>query len=87
MAYSKEYYQQNREVINKKRRDSYSSETRRKDYIMNKESILEKLKHNRKTCNLCRFDFRSSYLKKHLLTRHKLSEEEACIFIENTQNV
>ena len=78
MAYDQDYFQKNRDAINKRRRENYNSENRRDVYTAKKSEILSKLKQDRTKCNLCHFDFRTSYLKKHLLSRQKLSEEYAC---------
>ncbi len=73
MAYTRKYVEANREKINEKRRDKYSAELRKAEYQMKREEILQKGKDDRAICPLCGLDFRRLYIKKHVVTRHKLS--------------
>ena len=84
MAFSNEYFERNRDKINTKRRETYDSVQRKRMYALNRERILADLKKDRTICNLCHFHFRTSYLKKHLTTRHHLSEEEAICVVCKT---
>lgn len=72
MAYTKKYLEANRECINEKRRSKYSSEIRKQEYAENREEILRKGKEDRALCPLCKLDFRRLYIRKHIMTRHKL---------------
>jgi hypothetical protein len=74
MAYTREYVEANREKINEKRRVKYSTEHRKAEYQEKREEILRKGKEDRSNCPLCGLDFRRLYIKKHLITRHKLTE-------------
>ena len=63
------YARKNRELINQRKRASYHA---------NREAILAKRKEKIAHCPLCGFDFCNvTYLKEHLINRHKLSPEEA----------
>ena len=51
---------------------------RREFYVAHRESILREQRQDRAACPLCMgITFRRLYLKRHLLSRHKLSEAEA----------
>jgi len=78
MVSSAAYIEANRDMINYKRRMRYDSEARKKEYIENRESILLQKKNDRSQCPLCKLDFRRLYIPQHLITRHKISKEEAC---------
>ena len=63
------YAVKNRELINERRRLSYHS---------NREANLVKRRESKANCPLCGFDFCNvTYLKEHLINRHKLSPEDA----------
>ena len=76
MAYTKKYFEENRDLINKKRRNKYSSLVRKEEYQKNKNTISQLGKEDVKRCPICTIDYRRTYLKKHMLNRHKMSEEE-----------
>jgi hypothetical protein len=69
-----EYIEANREEINLKRRKRYNSESRKADYQLKRCEILQKGREDRANCPLCGLDFRRLYIRKHLITRHKLAE-------------
>ena len=60
--------------INENRRMNYSSEKRREVYERTRVEVLQKLKEDRAPCPLCGLDFRRLYIRKHLVTRHRLTE-------------
>ena len=63
------YAVKNRELINERRRLSYHS---------NREANLVKRRECKAHCPLCGFDFCNvTYLKEHLINRHKLLPEDA----------
>ena len=72
MAYSKEYYEANRETINKKRREKYDREDRKAYYDRTRVEMLEKGKADRACCPLCGLDFRRLYIPRHIENRHKI---------------
>ena len=74
MAYTREYVEANREKINLKRRQRYNTDYRKVEYQEKREEILRKGKEDRANCPLCGLDFRRLYIKKHIITRHKLKE-------------
>lgn len=74
MVYSREYYEKNRTLINSKTRLKYCSETRKKQYNDTRDTVLTRMKEDRATCPLCKLDFRRLYIRKHIHTRHKLTE-------------
>ena len=74
MAYSEKYLETNRDKINERRRVKYSTEYRKAAYKDKREEILRKGKEDRANCPLCGLDFRRLYIKKHIITRHKLTE-------------
>ena len=78
MVSSASYIEANREIINHKRRMRYDSEARKKEYSENREAILLQKKNDRGVCPLCKLDFRRLYIPQHLVTRHKISKEDAC---------
>lgn len=73
MAYTRKYADANRDLINEKRRAKYSTIDRKLEYKQHREEILRKGKEDRMPCPLCGLDFRRLYIKKHILTRHKLT--------------
>ena len=77
MGNSAAYIEANREDINYKRRMRYNSVARKEEYDANRETILLQKKNDRGICPLCKLDFRRLYIKQHIVTRHKLSMEEA----------
>ena len=84
-----EYIEANREIINFKRRKRYCSETRKADYKHKRDEISQKGKLDVKPCPICKIDYRRTYLKKHMINRHKMSEDELphdlCITCVTTQ--
>lgn len=76
MAYTQKYLEVNREKINERRRNKYSSKLRKEEYAEKREQILQKGKEDRATCPLCNLDFRRLYIKKHIVTRHKITPPE-----------
>ena len=66
------YHQKNKEEINAKKM---------RLYYENKDAILEKQKADRVECPICKIEYRRLYLKRHLLTRHKLDETTICQMI------
>lgn len=76
MPYTEKYAEANREKINEKRRDKYSSELRKAEYAAKRQDILQRGKEDRATCPLCNLDFRRLYIKKHIITRHKIDPPE-----------
>ena len=76
MVYTKKYFEENRDSINTKRRSKYSSVVRKADYQKNKDVISQLGKEDVKQCPICTIDFRRTYLRKHMLNRHKLSENQ-----------
>ena len=70
MVYTKQYIEANRETINMKKREKYSSEQRKAEYQMKLEEILKNGKEDRANCSLCGLDFRRLYIPKHIATRH-----------------
>lgn len=76
MAYTQKYLDANREKINERRREKYSSKARKSDYADKREEILKKGKEDRAICPLCNLDFRRLYIKKHIRTRHKTDPPE-----------
>lgn len=71
MTYTKQYIEANRETINMKKREKYSSEQRKAEYQMKRKEILKKGKEDRANCPLCGLDFRRLYIPRHIATRHK----------------
>jgi len=66
-----------REKLNQKRREHYDSEARKASYYKNREAILQKCKENTKPCPLCHnIHYHATYLREHMMNRHKLSVEE-----------
>jgi len=74
MGSSPEYVEANRESINLKRRNRYNSEQRRAEYQEKRETILKRGREDRSNCPLCGLDFRRLYIKRHIVTRHKLTD-------------
>jgi DNA repair exonuclease SbcCD ATPase subunit len=72
MAYSKEYLEANREIINQKRREKYDPNARQAYYDRTRVEMLEKGKLDRACCPLCGLDFRRLYIPRHIATRHKM---------------
>ena len=67
------YAVKNRELINERRRLAYHA---------NREANLAKRREAKAHCSLCGFDFCNvTYLKEHLINRHKLSPENAVCVI------
>ena len=62
-AASQACYQKYRDVYLQKKRERY-------------ELQKEEFKKDVKQCPICQIDYRRMYLKKHMLNRHKMSEEE-----------
>lgn len=89
MAYTKKYLEVNREIINLKRREKYSSDARKADYKLKRDEISQKGKLDVKSCPICQINYRRTYLKKHMINRHKLSEDELphdlCVTCVTTQ--
>ena len=54
-----------------KYRDVYL-QTKRERYELQKEDFKQDVKQ----CPICQINYRRTYLKKHMLNRHKMSEEE-----------
>ena len=79
MVSSAAYIEANREIINYKRRMRYDSEARKKEYNENREAILKQKRNDRSECPLCKLEYRRLYIPQHLVTRHKISKEEACM--------
>jgi hypothetical protein len=79
MVSSAAYIEANREIINYKRRMRYDSEARKKEYNENREVILKQKRNDRSECPLCKLEYRRLYIPQHLVTRHKISKEEACM--------
>ena len=77
MGYSTQYYETNRDLINSKRRQRYDSEARKEEYRLNRVEILQKKRDDRTMCPLCSLSYGRFYLKKHLITRHKMPENVA----------
>ena len=84
MGYTKEYADKNRELINEKRRNKYSSARRKEEYNEKRCAILEKGRSDRAQCPLCGLDFRRLYIPKHIATRHKKNTEPVCHPIKMT---
>ena len=84
MGYTKEYAEKNRETINEKRRNKYSSERRKEEYNEKRCAILEQGRSDRAECPLCGLDFRRLYIPKHIATRHKKKTEPVCHPIKMT---
>lgn len=64
-----QYVVKNRELINERRKMSYHA---------NRDAILAHRRTKRAHCSLCHFDMCNvTYLKQHLINRHKLSPEDA----------
>ena len=74
MAYTQKYLDENREMINQKRREKYVSRDRKAEYQLHREAILKRGKEDRASCPLCGLEFRRLYIPKHIKARHK--EEE-----------
>ena len=75
MAYTPEYLEKNREIINEKRRDKYVSRDRKAEYQMHREAILKRGREDRAQCPLCKLEFRRLYIPRHIETRHKIDKE------------
>ena len=81
--YNKEWYEANRDRINKKRRIQYAedsngiNEKRRREYIAQREQILQRQREDRKECPLCHLTFRRCYVQKHINTRHMQKNKQA----------
>jgi hypothetical protein len=76
MVSTQKYLEANREKINERKRNKYSSELRKAEYAETREVILKKGKEDRAICPLCNLDFRRLYIKKHIITRHKIDPPE-----------
>jgi hypothetical protein len=74
MVSSQKYLDENREILNEKRRARYSSEERKLDYQKNRIQILEKKKNDREPCPMCGLMYRRAYITTHIKTRHEKSE-------------
>ena len=76
MGNSREYLERNREKINAHKRARYDPEVRREKYLSTRESVLEKSKHDKQMCPLCRIDYNRRYLRQHLQCRHRCDASE-----------
>ena len=61
------------EVTNSRRR-IYDAEKRKVRYQRTRLEVLRKGKEDRAECPLCGLDFRRLYIKKHIVTRHKIPD-------------
>ena len=86
MGSSAEYIEANRETINMKRRQRYNSEARKEEYRLNRVEILQKKKDDRTMCPLCSLAYGRFYLKKHLVTRHKMPQNVATSMYDDSVN-
>ena len=75
--YNKEWYHANKDRINEKRRLEYArasdaiKEERHEKYMMGRDRVLNRRKHDREECPMCRLTFCRRYLEKHIATRHQ----------------
>jgi hypothetical protein len=69
--------EEKRDEYNASRRAKYVTYDRQAAYQKHKARISEEGKADRANCPLCGLGFRRLYIKKHIVTRHKLSMEEA----------
>lgn len=76
MSYQRKYFEANRDKINERRRANYNSEKRIEEYTLNKEEILRKGREDRALCPFCKLDFRRPYIRRHIVTRHKIEVPE-----------
>ena len=76
MVYTQKYYDTHRESINAKRRERYDSAARKEEYYLNRDLILQKKREDKAMCPLCSIEYGRFYLRKHLLSRHKLPVDE-----------
>ena len=72
MAYTKEYFETNRDAINARRRAKYCSAQRKEQYERNRVEILQKQKEDRAVCEMCGKSVRRLYVHRHVATRHCL---------------
>jgi len=76
MAYTKEYYETNREIINLKKRTKYDNTKRKAYYEAHKHDILAAQKVDLQVCPFCNIRYRRCYLQKHIANRH--GHEDTC---------
>ena len=67
-----------RQRRNELRREAYDPEVRKKRYAIDRESVSQRSKNMRGLCPLCNMDYRTPYIPRHLVKRHKITFEEAC---------
>lgn len=80
LQHSRNYQSKHRDVIN---------ERARLKYLASRDEILAKRKAKRTVpCPLCHFDFcNRPYLKRHMITRHKLTVEQVEELLSSPQDL